>query len=64
MTEKITEKIDGHDSSLSSYSDNDSFLPLKSKIFQHFGRKNVHKVLGQGKCTQTITLSLSLLTDF
>lgn len=42
MTEKITEKIDGHDSSLSSYSDNDSFLPLKSKIFQHFGRKNVH----------------------
>lgn len=50
MTEKITEKIDGQESSLSSYSDNDSFLPLKLKIFQHFGRKNIHKVLGRGKC--------------
>lgn len=56
VTEKITEKIHGHDSSSSSSSsdsDDDkksSASSLKTKVFRLFGReKPVHKVLGGGK---------------
>ncbi|KAI9384267.1 hypothetical protein POPTR_012G035600v4 [Populus trichocarpa] len=50
LVDKITEKINGHDSSSSSDSDNEKFDAVKSKIFRLFGReKPVHKVLGGGK---------------
>ncbi|XP_038687026.1 reticulon-like protein B2 [Tripterygium wilfordii] len=53
LMDKISEKIDDHDSSSSSDSDHDeksSPSSIKSKISRLFGReKPVHKVLGGGK---------------
>ncbi|KAG6788268.1 hypothetical protein POTOM_004330 [Populus tomentosa] len=54
VTEKISEKIHGHDSSSVSDSDHEKSKSntdsLKSKIYRLFGReKPVHKVLGGGK---------------
>ncbi|XP_011026963.1 PREDICTED: reticulon-like protein B2 [Populus euphratica] len=54
VTEKISEKIHGHDSSSGSDSDHEKSKSnpdsLKSKIYRLFGReKPVHKVLGGGK---------------
>ncbi|KAJ6946166.1 hypothetical protein NC651_001049 [Populus alba x Populus x berolinensis] len=54
VTEKISEKTHGHDSSSVSDSDHDKSKSspdsLKSKIYRLFGReKPVHKVLGGGK---------------
>jgi len=64
LVEKIVEKIHDHDdSSSSSSSDSDddkskSFDSAKSKIFRLFGReKPLHKVLGGGKCTLSLSLS-------
>lgn len=61
MVEKITEKLDGHDSSSSSSdseSDSDSKKPaspssVKAKIVRLFGReRSVHEVLGGGKLAE------------
>jgi hypothetical protein len=54
VTEKISEKTHGHDSSSVSDSDHEKSKSntdsLKSKIYRLFGReKPVHKVLGGGK---------------
>ena len=64
LLEKITDKLQGHDSS-SSGSDSDSDKPaspspIKAKVFRLFGReKPVHTVLGGGK-RKDLPISLSL----
>jgi hypothetical protein len=67
LVEKILEKIHDHDdSSSSSSSDSDdgkskSFDSAESKIFRLFGReKPLHKVLGGGKCTLSVSLYIYL----
>ena len=54
MMDKISEKIQGHDSSSDSDSDHEKPKPnsdsLQSKIYRLFGReKPVHEVFGGGK---------------
>ncbi|KAG6791652.1 hypothetical protein POTOM_000782 [Populus tomentosa] len=69
VTEKISEKIHGHDSSSVSDSDHEKSKSntdsLKSKIYRLFGReKPVHKVLGGGKrmhCFKDLDLDLCVL---
>lgn len=63
MIEKISEKIHANDSSSSDSDDDKSVSPssVKAKIYRIFGReKPVHKVLGGGK--RTVTVSLSEIT--
>ena len=64
MMEKIVEKIHRHDSSSSSSDSEDekkssASSSLKSKIYRLFGReKPVHKVLGGGKRTFFLRISV------
>lgn len=65
LTEKIADKIRGHESSSSPDADDDkptTFDAVKSKVFRLFGReKPVHKVLGGGK--RNVILHLCLNTS-
>lgn len=63
VMDKITETFKGHDSSSDSDNEKDHKSPaaaVKAKIYRLFGReKPVHKVLGGGKRTDGVSISLS-----